>query len=55
MIYVVWKEEQVVEDFNRVRLEDIDLSHAWIFRVQWIFEVFFDCGSARVDNTVLVV
>ena len=55
MVHVVQQNEQVVKDLNRVRFEDVYLSHARVLRMQWALEILFDCGATRVDNAVLVV
>ena len=55
MVHVVQQNEQVVKDLDRVRFYDVYLSHAWVLRIQWVLEVFFDCGTTRVYNAVLVV
>ena len=54
MVHIVQKDEQVVKDLDRVRFEDVYLSHAWVLRMQWVLEILFDCGATRVDNAVLV-
>ena len=54
MVHIVQKDEQVVKDLDRVRFEDVNLSHAWVLRMQWVLEILFDCGATRVDNAVLV-
>ena len=55
MVHIVQKDEQVVKDLDRVRFEDVNLSHAWVLRMQWVLEILLDCGATRVDNAVLVV
>ena len=55
MVHIVQKDEQVVKDLDRVRFEDVYLSHAWVLRMQWVLEILLDCGATRVDNAVLVV
>ena len=55
MTCIVKQDQQIVEYLDRVGLEDINLGHLWVFRVQWVLKILDDCSLARVYYTVRFV
>lgn len=55
MVHIVEQDQKAVENFNRIRLKDVDLGHLWILRVERVLEVLFDSLSARVNDLVVLV
>ena len=40
VVHVVQQYQQVVKDLDRVGLQSVDLSHAWILAMQRVLEIF---------------
>ena len=53
VVHIVQQNQQVVEDLNGIGLEDVDLGHVWVFRVDRVFQVLLHCLFARVYDAVL--
>ncbi len=52
---IVKQDEQIVEYLYGVGLEDIDLSHLWVFRVQWVLKILDHGSLARIYHAVRFV
>ncbi len=52
---IVKQNQQIVKYLDGIGLEDVDLGHLRVFRVQWVLKILDHCGLARVYYTVRFV